>query len=307
MKIYVNGQTYAAISFAGEAIGSVGDIWFGHDIDSPRMLLDDVRIYDHAVDVAMAAGNVRVTESRQFSANPTSDALRRRAELNLRKLRSGRNIAGVERIRSEPIPVELEVIDGELRPPPQPPLRPSAFRYAALIERAKQLVNIAQQTETAYLSALEKRDAEAYTLLNARHDVQFAKDTVELQDLRIKEADEGVVLMELHRDRAQEGFDTYDSWIDAGPSSYERKMLENYRDLARLRNVLAEHEVATTIANAAVTAATAGTFSKPRRGLCRGGADWRYKQPGSGSTAAQPRGSRSAGERLQRQFRTTQG
>ena len=54
-------------------------------------------------------------------------------------------------------------------------LRPTPYRYAVLMERAKQLVTIAQQIEAAFLSALERRDAEAYSLLKARQDQQLSR------------------------------------------------------------------------------------------------------------------------------------
>lgn len=44
-------------------------------------------------------------------------------------------------------------------------------RYAALIERAKQLVHFVNQTEAAMLAAIEKHDAEAYGRLAARHKI----------------------------------------------------------------------------------------------------------------------------------------
>ena len=38
------------------------------------------------------------------------------------------------------------------------PFNPTHYRYAAVIERTKQLVALAQQVEVAFLSALEKFD-----------------------------------------------------------------------------------------------------------------------------------------------------
>ncbi len=46
-------------------------------------------------------------------------------------------------------------------------LSTSSSRYGVLVERAKQLVNIAQEIENAFLSTLEKRDPEYYQLLRA--------------------------------------------------------------------------------------------------------------------------------------------
>jgi hypothetical protein len=99
-----------------------------------------------------------------FPPNPVLQALRLQPELNLFKLRSGRNIAGIERQAApeSPQPVTLGSLPvasdgGRL-------LRPTPYRYGVLIERAKNLVGIGQQVEQAFLAALEKRDAETYNL-----------------------------------------------------------------------------------------------------------------------------------------------
>jgi hypothetical protein len=49
----------------------------------------------------------------------------------------------------------------------------------------------------------------------------------------------------------------YQEWICAGANGYERNMLQHYTDLKGAHNILADIEVAATMANAAVTAATA--------------------------------------------------
>ena len=50
-------------------------------------------------------------------------------------------------------------------------LQPTPYRYSALIDRAKQLVTIAQQVEATFLATLEKRDVEEYNLLKASQDL----------------------------------------------------------------------------------------------------------------------------------------
>ncbi|MDQ3829140.1 MAG: hypothetical protein M3361_07485, partial [Candidatus Tectomicrobia bacterium] len=144
-----------------------------------------------------------------FPPSPALQALRLRAELNLFKLRSGRNIAGIERQSApdSPQPVTLGSLPvasdgGGL-------FRPTPYRYSVLIERAKNLVGIAQQVEGAFLAALEKRDAETYNLLKAGHDLQLAAATVDLQALRVTEAEGGVMLAELQQARAVTQRETY--------------------------------------------------------------------------------------------------
>src|SRR5690606_26029574 len=97
--------------------------------------------------------------------NPVVIALRRRAENNLLKLRTCRNIAGFLR-QIDPYGVPIGIGSGMVSPdgtifsgiveaPPTP------YRYAALMARAKELVNIAQQIEAGYQTALERAEVAA--------------------------------------------------------------------------------------------------------------------------------------------------
>lgn len=164
--------------------------------------------------------------------NPVLRALRLQAELNLFKLRTCRNIAGMER-QLEPYaaPTDTESglpqigAGGSLVLPGTVSLQPTAFRYQVLIERAKQLVQLAGQIEAAMLAAFERRDAEAYNLLQARQNVQLARAGVRLQDLRIREAEGGVKLAELQRESAQIQADHYQQLLDGGLSALEQEAL----------------------------------------------------------------------------------
>ena len=96
------------------------------------------------------------------------EALRLHAESNLRKLRLGRNIAGLDRQLSPELAAGTAIA----------PRQPTPYRYAALIARAKELIQNAAQMEAALLAALEKHDAESYNLLKAIQDVELAGETV---------------------------------------------------------------------------------------------------------------------------------
>jgi hypothetical protein len=157
-----------------------------------------------------AAGST-ADPAHPFGLDPVVEALRLHAESNLRKLRLGRNIAGLERQLSP------ELADGTAIAPPQP----TPYRYAALIARAKELTQTAAQMEAALLAALEKRDAESYNLLKATQDVELAGETVRLHDLRVKEAKDGVTLAELQQDRAKIQFGHFDELINNGTSDLE--------------------------------------------------------------------------------------
>ena len=104
-------------------------------------------------------------------------------------------------------------------------LRPTPYRYAVLMERAKQLVTIAQQIEAAFLSALERRDAEAYSLLKARQDQQLSRAGLKLQDLRVTEAAHGLTLAELQTARAVFQAEHFQGLLDEGLIGLEKTAL----------------------------------------------------------------------------------
>lgn len=168
--------------------------------------------------------------------NPALEALRLWADLNLHKLRHCQNIAGLERaVAPYSAPTDQETglpslgANGALLLPGSVTFQPTPYRYEYLIERAKQLTQYAAQMEAAFLSALEKRDAEAYNLLKARQDVALARAGVQLQAVRVREAEEGVELATLQRERAELQVETYDEWL-ATPVSYrEWQSLEMLR------------------------------------------------------------------------------
>ena len=141
--------------------------------------------------------------------NPVPAALRFHAELNLYKLRTCRNIAGMER-DLEPYAAPTDAVGnisaigvaGQLILPGAFSIQPTQYRYRVLVERTKQLVGIAQQMEATFLSLLEKADAERYTLLRARQDARMARAGVRLQDLRVQESENGVTLAAIQQERA---------------------------------------------------------------------------------------------------------
>lgn len=200
------------------------------------------------------------------TANPLADALRLHAQLNLEKLRAGRNIAGMEK----PTSSEESGVDGAISNLPvigsggqlvafrTATLQPTPYRYSVLIERAKQLVGIAQQMEAAYLAVMEKRDAEAYNLLRARQDLEVSQATVHVQDLRVDEADIGVSMASLQQERATIQSQTYQKWIDDGLNTYEQTMIDSYQDAGEARSLAAYFDTLAQIAQACTTAATAG-------------------------------------------------
>jgi hypothetical protein len=205
-----------------------------------------------------------------FPANPIPRALRMRAELNLFKLRTGRNIAGIERQTTPLVQPTMTLDRLPAASDAQRLFRPTPYRYAVLIERARNLVSMAQQVEQAFLAALERRDAEVYSLLKAGNDLQLASATVNLQTLRVREAQQGIDLAERQLDRAATQRDTYQEWIAAGLNRYEEDMLADYRETRDAKNTLAAWDAALTVAQT-LAAVESGGFLGTGLGAGLGG------------------------------------
>src|SRR5262249_55263877 len=181
------------------------------------------------------SGLLRVSTKFCVPQNPILGMLRLRANLNLYKIRTCRNISWLRRVL-EPYAGPTDTQTGlpsigtgaQLVLPGATRIRPTPSRYQTLIERAKQLVQLAMQIEQALLSALEKSDAEAYTMLKAKQDLNLSQAGVRLQELRVTEAQGGVKLATLQRNRAAIQINAYNSWISAGLSDAEKLMLAGF-------------------------------------------------------------------------------
>ncbi len=211
-----------------------------------------------------------------FPQNPVPQSLRLRAETNLLKLRTGRNFAGMQR------PIELPSRDGASAlqavvtggvavPSRRSGLRPTPYYYAVLIERAKQLVAIAQQVEAAYLSALERTDAENYGRLEAGHALDLAWTNVDLQRLREKEAAGGEELANRQRARADAEELGYQSWIAVGRLAAEEALVQNYKDMRKYQNLIAGTDALLTFTQTFAEASSGG-FMGTGIGIGTGGA-----------------------------------
>ena len=152
-----------------------------------------------------------------FPTNPVWESLRLHAQSNLAKIHNGLNIAGI-RTAVSPVSGPVTVF------------LPSQYRYAVLVERAKNLVGIAQQVESAFLSALERHDAETYSVLQANHDIEVAGSSITLADLKVSDAAINVRVAQLQQEKAQVQFDHYDQLIKNGL---------NFHELAALGGMLA--------------------------------------------------------------------
>jgi hypothetical protein len=196
--------------------------------------------------------NPSPTAATEF-ANPAVEALRARVEAQLAKLRQGRNIAGIARAVLLPPQAGL----GLAAPPPR---MPTPYPYKVLVERTKQLVALSQQVEAEYLSALEKFDQAAFRRFEANQGLDLAMAGVTLQDLRVREADRGVALARLQKDRADFQAGEYRQMIDSGLNEHEQAMLSGYQSIRNLRDTVAGLDAVIEIARAAASAGSWTSF-----------------------------------------------
>lgn len=176
----------------------------------------------------------RITPDFEIPPNPVIQALYLHMAVNLYKIRSSCNIAGMVR-QLDPYAVTENVGSGypvigepgeQLPVPGTRSPAPTLYRYAVLIERARQEVALAIQVENAMLAALEKRDAEYYTLMRARQDLGLAQAQVQLQDLRVREAQSSVLLAQFGQQRAQMQASYYQTRLNEGISQLEKSSLD---------------------------------------------------------------------------------
>lgn len=170
--------------------------------------------------------------------NPIIRAFELQVQINLYKIRNCMNISGIKRpLNPFAAPtdstsgVPMIGVNGLMSVGSIPIPQASAYRYDFLVQRAKELINITQQIEGAFLSALEKLDDENYSLLKARQDLATAKANVKLQDLRIDEAESGIKLASLQTERAEVQIEGLQAMLDAGFNEFEARMLGLYQQL----------------------------------------------------------------------------
>lgn len=197
--------------------------------------------------------------------NPVPQMLLDRMDSRLGLMRQGLNIAGMKRDLDPPVPPALvaglpPVGAGTQLPQPGPRAqpKPTPYRYAVLIERAKQLVGIAQQVESAYLAALEKKDAEGYTYAMATGQLALATAGVELQKLRVSEAGRGISMAEQQKTRASEQQRAYQGWIEEGTTTTEKALYAAYAVAGTAQIISAGLSAGITISQAWQSVATAG-------------------------------------------------
>jgi hypothetical protein len=160
--------------------------------------------------------------------NPALTTLRQHAELCLRKIHECKNIAGLELCLSPYGTAEGNLADiGFDRLPAANEGQPLPYRYATLIERTKQFVEVARQTESSMLQFIGSAEQARYEELKARQDLELTQAGVQLTDLQVIEAQDSATAALLQRDRAQLQMNHYTTLIGNGLSTNEQLQIAN--------------------------------------------------------------------------------
>lgn len=197
----------------------------------------------------------------------TGPLLRRRAEINLAKLRNGRDIAGVTRTLELFAPPATPTVtsNGAVRPP-TPVTQPGPYRYSTLITRAQQLTATAGQLEAAYLAALKDHDTAGYTAARAQQDLSVASAMLTVHNDQVTEAQANAQLANDQLTRAQTQYNTYDTWLAQGPNAYEQDQLNSIAQASSIQHDITDSDMGIQIAQAAMSVASATTFPNPVAG-----------------------------------------
>ncbi len=180
--------------------------------------------------------------------NPVYYGLHLKGHLELYKIFNCRNIAGMVRelgvfAAATDSSTGMPVIgaSGNLVVPGLGTYSPSQYRFKVLMARAQQIAQQAQQLESLFLSALEKEDAETYARLRAKQDLDTAKATIKLQDLRINQAKSERTMADLQLNKASFANQYYTDLISSGYLNSERsslQLLENVELLYKISAIL---------------------------------------------------------------------
>ncbi|MGW7106552.1 Tc toxin subunit A-related protein [Streptomyces xanthophaeus] len=196
--------------------------------------------------------------------NPALEALRISARLGLHKLRTCRNIAGMQRpVDTYAAPTDAvsgmpAVSGGTISTTFSSGRQPTQYRYSALIRRAKDLTAMAAQMESGMLHAMEAAESERFARFKAEQELAMAVANVRILDARVTEAGHDITLAEIQQRRAQVQSATYQGWLDAGLNQWEEATVNSYyaESSAQIIAAMLEAEIGGLMAFITASAAT---------------------------------------------------
>ena len=198
--------------------------------------------------------------------NPMLSYTADRAAFGLAKLRNCMTIDGQERVAREiaaQAASPVVVYDGQTYGGAVFEARsPSEYRFAALIERALILAELAIGYENAYLRARESFDNEAYRLLEAAEQVALARSNVKLEELRVDSQELSVDIASQQLARAQRRVGQLAELLAEPLNLWERETLTWMRQQREvlLKKAVRRKIVSGVLATAAAVAGTVATL-----------------------------------------------
>ena len=294
----------AAVAAPSEALGALLARDAATATDASILLLADPGVAAAVTEVGLEARwTSQVVPAPRPSfwvpPNPVVDSLRRHARLARQKILAGRDVNGaLVELGPYGAPTFADAGPGlgaETLGAPRQSLKPLPYRYATLVERAKQLVALARELEAAMVAALEAAGQRRYEELRARQDMALARSAVRIKDLQVSQAQDGARGAEIQRDRASIQLAHYDSLIRNGWSTNEEAALGFQAAAAVLQASAAvsyavqawtpdgwmsfgSGPVASALTSAASAAATAGGIASTYASLERRDQEWRLSQ-----------------------------
>jgi hypothetical protein len=177
----------------------------------PALLaLGDVRARGLNIDSLKGRKPIRFTPAPVLTfcipANPVTVQLRQHAELCLQKIRECKNIAGLDLCLDPYGATTADLSGGDFGQLPSTlasGLEPMPYRYATLIERTKQFVELSRQMESSMLQFISGAEQAQYEALKASQDLELTQAGVQLKQLQVIQATDGVASAKSQRDRAQ--------------------------------------------------------------------------------------------------------
>lgn len=167
---------------------------------------------------------------------PELVTLRTRVDMQLAKLRQGRNIAGMPRAQG----LAAATVS-----------QPTPYRFKVLLERARQLTAQAAQMEAGYLAALEKYDERNLRLYDALKAVDLSAAQASVAESRVGEAKNAATAAEAQKTKADTMVTSYTAAIEAPANQYEQALLDSYGDMRDIRDHISETDAAIGVLQAA--------------------------------------------------------
>lgn len=212
---------FTIFRLATSLLGLADDAFAGGSADGRSVALG---FYLQAQDL-LALDELRdlqpVSGTEAYLPNAQLEALRARASAGRRKLALGLTYLGAP-MPADPTRSGSGTVSLLTRPTP--------YRFATLIDRARQLAAQATQFEGMYLSAIERGEAEMEKLLAGNFALENARRTVDLRSLQQTEASQSLEYAQTQQTRSLIQRDTVQDWIVAGPTANERDVIQKTWD-----------------------------------------------------------------------------